>query len=69
MSTYSKDMPVCATCDRWGGSRDPGRLIPSYTVWITDAASRGMCYGGAFSNMPMLPAASCSKHEKWNVLK
>lgn len=69
MLTYSKDMPVCATCDRWGGPRDPGRIIPSWTVWIDGAMPRGTCYGGAFQNLAMSPAASCSRYVKWNVLR
>lgn len=69
MNTYSKEMPVCATCERWGGPRDPGRIVPSCTVWVENPQQKGSCYGGAFHNLPMLPAASCSRYAKWGVLK
>lgn len=69
MHTYSKEMPVCATCQRWGGSRDPGRIIPFCTVWVVNTEQKGNCHGGSFHNLQMPPAASCSRYEKWGVLK
>lgn len=69
MSSFGCDMKVCGTCDRWSGPRDPGRIIPSAFVWVEASTDKGMCFGGGFANMKMAAMASCSKHEKWNVLK
>lgn len=69
MHTYSKEMPVCATCQRWGGARNPGRIVPSCTVWVENVQPEGLCYGGTFHNLQMAPGASCSRYEKWGVLK
>ena len=69
MPVFGSATRLCATCSRWGGPRDPGRIFPAPFVWVTDLNAKGVCFGGAFFNMPMSHSAVCGKYLKWEVLR
>lgn len=69
MHTYSHAMKLCVTCARWGGQRSAGQNVPAYFVDVIDDRAKGVCYGGGYRNMPMLPTATCQRYEKWVAIK
>ena len=51
----------CATCSKWGGSKQPD-VFRQYIDY--DNAERGKCHGGVFNQSMMLGDASCDKWEQ-----
>jgi len=69
MHTYSRAMKLGVTCARWGGQRSAGQNVPAYFVDVIDDYAKGVCYGGGYRKMPILPTATCQRYEKWVALK
>lgn len=63
-NTIGKTWKCCATCSRWGGTRDPGIIIPSITITF-DMNQKGRCYGGGYRNLDMNGMAHCGQWMKW----
>ena len=67
MQTYSPQMRMCATCERWAGPRS----INSSRSVITTVSTvvKGLCLGGTHDHAQTPPTASCSKHVQWPELR
>lgn len=57
------DWRVCATCARWGGSRQPNDPFQNNIRFARD--QMGTCHGGGFNQIQTFPLASC---DKWDPL-
>ena len=67
MPSFSPNMRLCATCERWAG---PRKLNSTRSVVTTGSiAVKGECLGGGHNHAQTPPTATCAKHVKWPVLK
>jgi len=63
---FSKNHTVCATCDMWGGKREPqpSRVV----VHVRSAGERGQCMGGGHNRAQVPATGHCSQYKKWAIL-
>jgi len=57
----------CATCQLWGGPRQASRFRDRAEYANDD--DKGECIGGGWNRQQKKATNSCSKWEKWSVLK
>jgi hypothetical protein len=67
MPSYSPNMKLCATCERWAGARkvNPTRAFVS----TASPTTQGECLGGAHSHAQTPASGTCGKYRKWSVLR
>ncbi len=66
MQTFATNFRNCATCGRWGGSRQTNSLGSSVQ---TQFNARGLCMGGEFNQQQMPAGQSCQQYVKWQALR
>jgi hypothetical protein len=70
MSTSKRpSQKICITCEYWGGARNASTFRDS--VEYGSDLDKGVCVGGGggYNRLPVRPMGTCSKWEKWGVLK
>jgi len=70
MSTSKRpSQKICITCEHWGGTRKASTSRDS--VEYGSDLDKGECVGGGggYNRMQVRPVGTCSKWEKWGVLK
>jgi len=60
------DRQRCASCERWGGQRQPGEQ-PG-TVLIESETVEGLCQGGPWDNSERRARSACGHWTIWLVL-
>jgi hypothetical protein len=67
MSSRLPSCKQCVTCQYWGGQRkvSPGRDRAEYG----SEHDKGECVGGGYNGLQKTISGSCTKWEKWGVLK
>jgi len=66
MQNYSPTFKTCATCEFWGGSRQPDNFRSGAVV--TDHMVQGKCYG-KWNGSEKSSNSGCEGWKKWGVLK
>ena len=64
--SISGSFKICATCALWAGFRGVN-ASRNFVNFVADSA--GECCGGGFDHTKTRPYTTCSKFQKWSVLK
>lgn len=67
MPKYSPSMKLCATCAKWGGTRD----VNASRAWSSTQSTntKGECLGGGHNHHQTPATGTCDKYLKWPVLR
>lgn len=60
------DLKRCASCERWGGSRQVG--TQPETVEIDDERAVGLCQGGPWDGSERRARSACGRWIRWLAL-
>ena len=67
MPSYSPNMKLRATCERWAGVRNENGTCA--VVSTASPTIRGKCLGGGHNHAQTPASGNCSTYRKWSVLR